>query len=105
MPLPSRGARDWEGVHTCHSECPCQTGGKPTPDFLPVEDAALGLAELEFDARVALPEAQERFKRAETENRRLREALGQVVAAYGMSSVRSRAADKMAEIAREALSA
>lgn len=32
-------SRDWEGVHTCHAECPCQTGGEPTPDFLPVEEA------------------------------------------------------------------
>lgn len=22
------------GVHTCHADCPCQTGGTPTPDFL-----------------------------------------------------------------------
>jgi hypothetical protein len=28
---------DWEGVHTCHAECPCQSGGEPTPDFLRVE--------------------------------------------------------------------
>ena len=32
-------SRDWEGVHTCHAECPCQTGGEPRPDFLPVEGA------------------------------------------------------------------
>lgn len=31
--------------------------------------------EVEFDAKVALPEAQERFERAEAENRRLREAI------------------------------
>jgi hypothetical protein len=24
-------------VHTCHSECPCQTGGEPTRDFAPAE--------------------------------------------------------------------
>ena len=31
--------------------------------------------ELAFNANVALPEAQERFRRAEAENKRLREAL------------------------------
>jgi hypothetical protein len=34
--------------------------------------------ELHFDARVALPEAQERFKRAEAEVERLREALAKL---------------------------
>lgn len=24
-------------VHTCHSQCPCHTGGEPMTDFLPVE--------------------------------------------------------------------
>lgn len=28
-----------DSVHTCHDECPCHTGGEPTPDFLPVEGA------------------------------------------------------------------
>lgn len=27
----------WEGAHTCHSGCPCHTGGEPTPDFTPAE--------------------------------------------------------------------
>jgi hypothetical protein len=29
------------GIHTCSAECPCQTGGEPTPDFLPVEGASV----------------------------------------------------------------
>lgn len=28
-------------VHTCHAECPCQTGGEPRPDFLPIERSLL----------------------------------------------------------------
>jgi hypothetical protein len=28
-------------VHTCHDQCPCRTGGQPTPDFLPVEGSLL----------------------------------------------------------------
>lgn len=31
----------YDDVHTCHAECPCQTGGEPPPDFLPVEGAAV----------------------------------------------------------------
>lgn len=27
------------GVHTCHAECPCQHGGRPSPDFLTNEGA------------------------------------------------------------------
>lgn len=58
---------DWEGVHTCHDECPCHTGGKPAPDFLPVERAIpfLGwygylehLAEIAEARRVAPPSSQ-----------------------------------------------
>ena len=30
-------------VHTCHSECPCQTGGGPMRDFLPGEGSWLAL--------------------------------------------------------------
>lgn len=30
----SRAMKDWEGVHSCHSECPCHTGGEPAPDFI-----------------------------------------------------------------------
>lgn len=29
--------RGWEGVHTCHDECPCRTGGEPMADFSPAE--------------------------------------------------------------------
>jgi hypothetical protein len=36
MPEP----RDTD-VHTCHSECPCRTGGEPMRDFLPVEGSLL----------------------------------------------------------------
>lgn len=24
----------WDRVHTCHAECPCQTGDEPLPDFV-----------------------------------------------------------------------
>ena len=35
------GNRTEHDVHTCHAECPCQTGGEPTPDFLAVEGSLL----------------------------------------------------------------
>lgn len=46
-------------VHTCHTECPCQHGGKPRPDF--VESGRL----MVFDA----------LEVVEAENKRLRQAL------------------------------
>lgn len=53
---------DWDDVHTCHDECPCQTGGEPARDFAAAEGAAtlmmlrLGIphaevAEMVMDAR------------------------------------------------------
>lgn len=83
-----------------------------------IEDAARGLAAIEFDARVALPEAQERFQRAEAKIAELMEELelvseqGRLV---GMDADRYRVAleqiaaltiDDMAQrTAREALDA
>lgn len=34
--LPCR-AMTREDVHTCHAECPCQSGGEPRPDFIAAE--------------------------------------------------------------------
>lgn len=25
---------DYRREHTCHADCPCHTGGQPTPDFI-----------------------------------------------------------------------
>lgn len=57
---------DWEGVHTCHDECPCHAGGRPLPDFAPIEEAVprvgwygylLGLADI-AEARAASDEKE-----------------------------------------------
>lgn len=38
---------DDDRLHTCHAECPCHTGGEPTPDFLPIEGSLMpGLSAL-----------------------------------------------------------
>lgn len=56
-------------VHTCHADCPCQTGGAPRPDFLPVEGGLLaGLV----DGAEALAAA---IQRRMAENAKARESM------------------------------
>lgn len=32
--LERRREAQTQSIHTCHADCPCQTGGKPVPDFI-----------------------------------------------------------------------
>lgn len=46
--MPASDSSRWTDEHTCHSECPCQTGGTPVPDFVgdplgPSLDGAAGV--------------------------------------------------------------
>jgi hypothetical protein len=41
-------------IHTCHAECPCQTGGQPRPDFIDSAPAKIVVATMEQTERSIL---------------------------------------------------
>lgn len=74
-------------VHTCSEFCPCQTGGKPLPDFLPGgEGPARLLPWWERAANITRWEARQveaHQRHLEAENEQLRAALQTIRDTYG----------------------
>lgn len=60
-PCPDGGLCDCE-VRTCHSECPCRTGGEPMVDFAEAEDPQAKLNASAVDAYARGRNARVRYE-------------------------------------------